>query len=208
MIPAIAVAALILIAAVLVPAHMASAQRGGDPSCSTAGAVSDAANNPGLVSDCETLLAARDILVGTASLNWSVSTPIDQWEGVTVSGSPLRVTALNLRDKALTGEIPPGLAGLSNLQLLFLSNNELSGPIPAELGGLSELQRLTLYENQLGGEIPVELGAFGSHGYVCTFVVSGVSRLIASGSRAQPPLAAGDASRVADRQDMNASQGP
>ena len=29
-------------------------------------------NNPGLVSDCEALLASRDTLVGTATLNWSV----------------------------------------------------------------------------------------------------------------------------------------
>ena len=39
----------------------------------------DAANNPGLVSDCEALLAAREALVGTtgnAELNWSADTPI------------------------------------------------------------------------------------------------------------------------------------
>ena len=61
MIPAIAVAALILIAAVLVPAHPASAQS--DPtSCAAGGAVADPANNPGLVSDCDALLAARDTL--------------------------------------------------------------------------------------------------------------------------------------------------
>ena len=83
--PAMAAGALALLAAVFVLVNPASAQRGGT-TCSTAGAVSDAANNPGLVSDCNTLMAARDTLAGTATLNWSVSTPIDQWEGVTVSG--------------------------------------------------------------------------------------------------------------------------
>ena len=69
-IPAIAVAALILIAAVLVPAHPASAQSN-PASCAAGGSVADPANNPGLVSDCDALLAARDTLAGTATLNWS-----------------------------------------------------------------------------------------------------------------------------------------
>ena len=52
--------------------------------CATRGAVSDASNT-GLVSDCEALLDARDVLVGLGSpLNWSASTPIAQWDGVTV----------------------------------------------------------------------------------------------------------------------------
>ena len=84
-----------MLAAVFVLVNPASAQRGGT-TCSTAGAVSDADNNPGLVSDCNTLLAGRDTLAGTATLDWSVSTPIDQWEGITVADSPLRVTDLNL----------------------------------------------------------------------------------------------------------------
>ena len=151
----------LLIAAVLVPAHPASAQRGGT-TCSTAGAVSDAANNPGLVSDCDTLLAARDTLAGTATLNWSVSTPIDQWEGVTVvRDSPPRVTELILPEKGLTGEIPAELGGLSNLEELILIENHLTGRIPTELGGLANLILLNLYGNQLSGEIPTELGSLG-----------------------------------------------
>ena len=58
--------------------------------------MADASNNPGLVSDCDTLLAARDTLAGSAALNWSAGTPIDQWEGITAAGSPRRVTDLNL----------------------------------------------------------------------------------------------------------------
>ena len=56
-----------MLAAVFVLVNPASAQRGGT-TCSTAGAVSDAANNPGLVSDCNTLMTARDTLAGTATL--------------------------------------------------------------------------------------------------------------------------------------------
>ena len=156
-----AAGALALLAAVFVLVNPASAQRGGT-TCSTAGAVSDAANNPGLVSDCNTLLAARDTLAGTATLNWSVSTPIDQWEGVTVSGSPPRVTELILPEKGLTGEIPAELATLSNLRELSLSSNQLTGQIPTALGGLSNLVVLYLYDNQLTGPIPSELGGLSN----------------------------------------------
>ena len=47
----------------------------------------DAANNPWLVSDCDALLEARDILAGDATLNWSESTLISTWDGVTLGGT-------------------------------------------------------------------------------------------------------------------------
>ena len=65
-------------------------------SCATGSTVEDAANNPGLVTDCDTLLAARDTLAGSAALNWSARIAIERWEGVTVDGTPLRVTELDL----------------------------------------------------------------------------------------------------------------
>ena len=120
--------------------------------------MADASNNPGLVSDCDTLLAARDTLAGSAALNWSAGTPIDQWEGITVAGSPRRVTELRLLAKGLTGEIPKELGSLANLQELYLYNNQLTGEIPTELGSLANLLGLELFNNQLTGEIPAELG--------------------------------------------------
>ena len=59
-------------------------------SCATLGAVSP--DNTALVSDCETLLNIRNILAGTASLNWAADTPIKSWDGISVGGTPLRVT--------------------------------------------------------------------------------------------------------------------
>ena len=127
-------------------------------SCASEGAVADAPNNPDLVSDCDTLLAARDTLVGTATLNWSASIPIGQWNGVTAAGSPLRVTELDLFKMELTGEIPAVLGSLSDLRYLYLGNNRLTGEIPSELTDLSNLEALTLGGNLLTGSIPVGLG--------------------------------------------------
>ena len=125
--------------------------------CVSGGAVVDA-TNPGLLSDCETLLAARDTLAGTAALNWAADTPISQWDGVGLEGMPQRVMELGLQVGGLTGEIPKELGSLANLQSLYLGNNQLTGEIPKELGKLSNLHTLWLQANQLTGEIPLELG--------------------------------------------------
>ena len=127
--------------------------------CTTGSAVADATNNPGLVSDCEALLASRDTLAGTAALNWSADTPIVEWDGVVVQGTPHRVTQLVLRSKELTGTIPEELGGLSNLRYLDLCNNGLTGEIPPELGSLARLGHLELSFNSLTGTIPTQLGS-------------------------------------------------
>ena len=118
----------------------------------------DPDNNPGLVSDCAALLAARDTLAGAATLDWAAETPIAEWDGVIPRGTPLRVTMLLLQERQLTGEIPTELGSLSNLQGLSLSDNRLTGEIPPELGGLSNLTELWLQGNQLTGEIPTQFG--------------------------------------------------
>ena len=130
--------------------------RGPSP-CLTRGAVSDSTNT-GLVSDCDALLAVRDTLAGTASLNWSADTSIARWEGITLLGTPERVAGLNLSDKSLDGEIPSELGDLSMLAKLNLRSNQLSGSIPGSLGRLSKLTNLNLRSNQLSGSIPGSLG--------------------------------------------------
>ena len=117
-------------------------------------AVPNAASNPGLVSDCEALLAARDTLAGTGTLNWSGSTAIGSWDGVTLGGSPPRVTKLVLRDSQLAGTIPLELGSLANLVELDLGDNRLTGPIPSALASLTNLEILSLTRNQLSGSIP------------------------------------------------------
>ena len=100
------------------------------PACGLA--VPSHADNPGLVRDCETLLAVRDTLRGTGALNWSVDTTITDWDGVTVEGTPGRVTRLSLPSKSLTGTIPAGLGRL-DLTTLKLAGNSLTGCIPPAL---------------------------------------------------------------------------
>ena len=160
-----------------IKAYGHSSPPAGTGGCATGGAVPNASSNPGLVSDCDTLLQARDTLVGTGtSLNWSASTPITSWDGVTATGTPARVTELDLRNRGLRGTIPVQLGSLSALTSLNLSTvqrvcqgdvcrdieeserNRLTGTIPATLGNLSNLEYLSLTRNQLTGSIPSEIG--------------------------------------------------
>ena len=113
--------------------------------------------NAGLVADCDALLAAGQVLETRPALNWSASTLITGWDGVTLGGTPSRVTGLDLEGQELDGTIPAELEDLTNLHRLDLSDNLLTGPIPEGLGSLSNLQELRLSRNQLSGCIPAEL---------------------------------------------------
>ena len=105
--------------------------------CTNGATVATPNDNHGLVRDCETLLAAKDRLRGTGTLNWSTGTAIGSWEGVTTGGAPSRVTGLDLSDKRLGGTIPAELSGLTGLSTLRLSGNQFSGCIPTDLRGLA-----------------------------------------------------------------------
>ena len=144
----------------LVVPNSISAQQTG--TCSTGTAVPDPDNNPGLVSDCEALLASRDTLAGDATLDWSADTLIVEWEGVAVGGTPERVTELILQKRRLNGALPPELGRLANLARLNLFHNQLTGPIPSELGSLANLLELHLSHNRLTGQIPTELSGLAN----------------------------------------------
>ena len=145
-------------------------------SCATGTAVPNASANPGLVSDCESLVAARDAIAGTGTLNWSSTTPIARWTGIGLGGSPQRVKSLELT--GFDGEIPAELGDLDELETLVFKRPPFAGAryrsagapslapleagmrgeIPSELGRLSELRELKLGFNELSGEIPPQLG--------------------------------------------------
>ena len=105
----------------------------------------------------EALYHATDGPNWIASDNWLSDAPLGQWLGVSTDASG-RVTHLRFDDNGLSGEVPPELGDLVNLEVLRLSYNRLSGEIPAELSNLTNLQWLELDNNRLSGEIPPELG--------------------------------------------------
>ena len=126
--------------------------------CSTGGTVPNPHDNLGLVADCDTLRAVRDTLAGSGTLNWSSNTPITDWDGIEVGGTPPRVTLLYFDPRGLSGTIPAELGSLTGLTQLTIVDGHLTGPIPPELGSLTNLTGLLLFSNQLTGEIPEELG--------------------------------------------------
>ena len=107
------------------------------------------------------LYNATDGANWTNNSNWLSDRPLREWHGVRTEGNG-PVTGLYLNDNQLSGEIPPELGGLSNLEELVLYQNRLSGEIPAKLGSLANLERLELQGNQLSGEIPAELGSLAN----------------------------------------------
>ena len=110
-----------------------------------------------MIADCGALLAAKDILVADRSLNWSVDLPIQDWDGIEISGSPKRVTAVVRHGEFRPGKIPSGIGKLDMLTVLDLSDNKISGSIPVEIYDLVNLEVLNLSGNLLGGEIAPEL---------------------------------------------------
>ena len=110
--------------------------------CISGGAVQNPYDNPGLVTDCETLLELKDELRGTHPLNWSAELDIFDWAGVTVTSveGRKRVTSLVFNAWDLDGSIPAALGNLAKLEELRLYITKLKGTIPPQLGRLANLQ--------------------------------------------------------------------
>ncbi len=115
------------------------------PACGL-GAVADQFTDNWLMRDCLALLPVKDTLRGTASLNWDTSVAIGSWDGVTVGGTPRRVTKLKLANKSLTGNLPEAMGGLTGLTELKLAGNTLTGCIPHSLKSVAtnDLSSLSL----------------------------------------------------------------
>ena len=122
--------------------------------CDSGVAVPEPATNTELVEDCEILLAVKDRLADTATLNWTAGRPMTSWTGVTIAGTPQRVAKLDLADSGLTGEIPPALGDLTALTELRLNDNELTARIPSKLSQPDHLTHIYLAGNSLTGCLP------------------------------------------------------
>ena len=135
-----------------------------DPeACDDGTIVAGPTNNTELVADCRVLAGLKETLEGTSNvrrrLEWSATKSLSEWEGISVGGSPRRVTVIELDSSAgtptapqwLRGEVPAALGSLTGLVTIDLQANLLTGTIPPELGNLPNLKTLDLGYNRLRG---------------------------------------------------------
>ncbi|XP_027159074.1 probable LRR receptor-like serine/threonine-protein kinase At3g47570 isoform X2 [Coffea eugenioides] len=119
---------------------------------------------PNITSDQSALLSLKAKITGDPheflASNWSATSSVCDWRGVTCGSRHRRVTALNISNLGLTGTIPPQLGNLSFLMSLDMSRNNFYGELPHELIRLSRLRVLSLGINMLSGNIPSWVGSF------------------------------------------------
>lgn len=112
--------------------------------------------------DEEALLAFKiGIIWGPANIfadNWSKSTSICNWNGVSCSRKWQRVTALNISGFGFSGTISPHLGNLTFLSSLDISSKNFMGIIPRELSQLRLLKEINVGFNRLVGEVPSWFG--------------------------------------------------
>ncbi|PIN26016.1 Serine/threonine protein kinase [Handroanthus impetiginosus] len=88
------------------------------------------------------------------SRNWSTSTLVCTWIGISCSSRHQRVTSLNISYMNLEGRIPSELGNLSFLYSLDLSNNNFYDSLPQELAKLHRLRLIDLGRNNFRGPLP------------------------------------------------------
>ncbi|KAH0657645.1 hypothetical protein KY289_026393 [Solanum tuberosum] len=86
--------------------------------------------------------------------NWSSSSPVCSWIGITCGSRHHRVTALNISSMHLHGTIPPHLGNLSFLVFLNIYNNNFHGDLAKELAHLQRLKYINVRSNNFTGAIP------------------------------------------------------
>ncbi|XP_006480349.1 receptor kinase-like protein Xa21 isoform X12 [Citrus sinensis] len=134
--------------------------------CFTLSFIIASANTTSITTDRDALLAFKAHIThdptNFVAKNWSTSTSVCNWTGVTCDVYNHRVTALNISLFGLTGTIPSQLGNLSSLQSLNLSHNRLSGAIPSSIFSINSLQILDLSDNQLSGSFPSSISNMSS----------------------------------------------
>ncbi|KAL8037740.1 hypothetical protein ABFX02_11G057900 [Erythranthe guttata] len=87
------------------------------------------------------------------SKNWSHSTSVCSWIGVSCSSRHQRVAALDISSMGVVGNLPSEMGNLTFLVSLNLSSNSFHGNLPQELSYLRRLKDVDLSFNNFTGEI-------------------------------------------------------
>ncbi|RHN41202.1 putative non-specific serine/threonine protein kinase [Medicago truncatula] len=121
-----------------------------------------AANTKNITTDQSALLAFKSLITSdpydVLANNWSTSSSVCNWIGVTCDERHGRVHSLILRNMSLRGTVSPNLGNLSFLVILDLKNNSFGGQLPTELYRLRRLKILHISYNEFEGGIPAALG--------------------------------------------------
>ncbi|CDP00845.1 unnamed protein product [Coffea canephora] len=131
----------------------------------TSSASASVANNQNNTIDLNALLAFKSTIFDPQRIiptNWSTSTSVCNWIGITCNARHHRVAAIDLSYMGIAGTIPPQLGNLSFLVRLNVMNNSFHGHLPTELSHLRRLKYINLEDNAFEGELPSWLGEFSA----------------------------------------------
>ncbi|RHN41149.1 putative non-specific serine/threonine protein kinase [Medicago truncatula] len=121
-----------------------------------------ATNTKNITTDQSALLAFKSLITSDPydmlSNNWSTSSSVCNWAGVTCDERHGRVHSLILQNMSLRGTVSPNLGNLSFLVILDLKNNSFGGQFPTEVCRLRRLKVLHISYNEFEGGIPASLG--------------------------------------------------
>ena len=121
-----------------------------------------AANTKNITTDQYALIAFKSLITSdpynTLANNWSTTSSVCSWVGVTCDERHERVHSLILRNMSLRGTVSLNLGNLSFLVILDLKNNSFGGEFPKELCRLRRLKVLHIRYNEFEGGIPAALG--------------------------------------------------
>ncbi|CDP11038.1 unnamed protein product [Coffea canephora] len=120
-----------------------------------------AANSQNNTVDLNALLAFKAAIFDPQRIiptNWSTSTSVCNWIGITCNARHHRVAAIDLSYMGIAGTIPPQLGNLSFLVRLNVTKNSFHGHLPTELSRVRQLKYISLEGNAFEGELPSWLG--------------------------------------------------
>ncbi|XP_050377333.1 receptor-like protein EIX2 isoform X2 [Argentina anserina] len=78
------------------------------------------------------------------------------WKGIQIEFAKnlAGMRSIDMSSNYLVGELPEGIASMTELKSLNLSRNRLTGKLPQDFGNMKMLESLDLSRNNLSGEIP------------------------------------------------------